>query len=202
MISATGLSLLLAAASVAFAEGGTDLADRIAGVIAEHERNHPVQIWQTDASGAGLASADAPPPVARGFERNVGRAWEAAGEGKAPTSNCSGFFNGLSARLTNKNTESADLADSMQGVDVCYVGVLARYMAARLALVDGPGDNCLGEMIAINHHRQIASSLLGDVDTDGVMMGYLDRRLNAVIGQTVREACPDMASIILPNAGG
>lgn len=199
--TATGLSLLLAAASGAFAEAGTDTAGRIAGVIAEHEQNHPALMWHTDASGAGLATADTPPPVPRAFTRNVGRAWEAAGEGNSPSSNCAGFFNGLSARLANENTESADLADSMLGVDVCYVGVMARYLSVKLAPVDSAGNDCIGEMTAINGHRQVATSLLGDVDADGVLMAYLDGRLDAAMGQTVREACPaHIASIILPVA--
>lgn len=144
---------------------------------------------------------DTPPPVPQAFERNVGRAWAAAGEGKSPSSNCTGFFNGMSARLANESTDSADLADSMQGMDVCYVGVMARYLSVKLASVDGADYGCKGEMTTINHHRQVATSLLQDVDTGGVLMGYLDGRFNATIGQTVREVClAHIAGIVLPIA--
>lgn len=176
-----------------------DTAGRIAGVIAEHERNHPALMWQIDASGAGLATADSPPPVPRPFERNVGRAWEAAGQGNSPSSNCIGFFNGMSGRLANENTESGDLADSMQGIDVCYAGVMTRYLSVKLASADAADYSCMAEMSTINHHRLVATGLLADIDSDGVIMRYLDARLDAAIGQTVREVCPShIATIILP----
>ena len=145
MISATGLSLLLAAASGAFAKGGTAVADRIAGLTAEHEQNHPALMWRTDASGTGLVTIDTPPPVPQAFERNVGRAWAAAGEGKSPSSNCTGFFNGMSARLANESTDSADLA-------ACMARLCTDSEPVQTVLVATSGDTG-GAVVAAFHRR-------------------------------------------------
>ena len=94
------LLLFAASANSAFAQSDTVMADKIAGVIAEHESNYPAQIWITGTTDS--AGTDAVPAVAGPFERNVARAWAASVEGKTPTQHCAGFFNGMGMRLANE----------------------------------------------------------------------------------------------------
>lgn len=189
------LSLLVSAgAGNALAQAGHDLA----GVIAAHEGAFPADMWNpTEAWG----DASRLPDVPERYQRNFERAWLMAGEGSAPTTICGGFFNGAGVMLANADHPADDLQDAMQALDACYTGVMARYLSVRLDAAAGPDQGCMAEMTATNNHRQVATSLLRDVDPDGQIVTYLDGRLHAALGDRVGAACPDfVASIILVPA--
>ncbi len=172
------------------------MADRIAMTIAAHDEGNPVTMWDMEdwpeASVEEFLSL-----VPDQLHRSLGKAWEAASEGSVSGSGCSGLFMGMGSRLANEATQSDDLSVSMQGIDGCHVAVTARYLSVRLD-PDAPApDGCIAEMVAVNGLRMIAGSLLRDADPEDVILEYLDSRLDAVSGELVRAACPDMASIIL-----
>lgn len=195
---ATALFLVTAASTQVTAQS-QPLSDRIAATIAAHEESNPVAMWNPD-DWPGATTDAFLTLVPSQLHRVLGAAWETASAGSISGSSCQGLFMGMGARLENEATEAGDLAVSMQGVDACHVAVLARYLSVRLEPGQRAADGCIGEMVAVTGHRTVAISLLHDADPDGEILAYLDTRLDAVIGELVRTACPDMASGILGSA--
>lgn len=191
--------LVAASATLATAQDQT-VPDRITATLAAHEESSPVAMWNPE-DWPGMTTDEFLTLVPSQLHRVLSAAWEAASEGEASAAACQGLFMGMGGRLENEATEADDLAVSMQGIDACHVAVLARYLSVRLETGQKAPDSCMGEMTAVNGHRSVAGSLLRDADSNGEILAYLDRRLDAVIGDLVRTACPKMmVSAILGSA--
>jgi len=184
--------------SSAIAQDDTQ-STRIAATIAAHDETSPVTMWNPE-DWPGTSVDDFLSLMPDQLHRTLGPAWEEAGEGSVSGTGCAGLFMGMGARLETEATEADDLTVSMQGLDGCHVAVLARYLSVRLEPGQAALDGCIGEMVAVNRHRSVASSMLRDADPDGVILSYLDLRLDTIIGDVVRTACPGMAAEILGSA--
>jgi len=192
-------AILLAATGVPATAQDQATSDRIALMVAAHDESSPITMWNPQ-DWPGTSVDDFLNLVPDQLHRALGTAWEAAGEGSVSGTSCAGLFMGMGARLENEATEADDLAVSMQGIDSCHVAILARYLSVRLEPGQVASGGCVGEMAAVTGHRNIASSMLRGVDPDGVILSYLDLRLDTVIGDLVRTACPGTVSLILGSA--
>ena len=136
--------------------------------------------------------SDADSRVASIYRRAFERAWERAEQGQSPTSSCANVVGRAVGMLQNNATDTQVRADATAALNACYVLAMARYVDAKLAAAEGEAT-CLDFIRVVPVHRRSLGSFLDDVGED---KAAYDRRLNDLIGDEVREACPQSALIL------
>jgi hypothetical protein len=145
-----------------------------------------------NASKAATTNNDSDIPVA--YRESFDRAWKNAGEGRSPTQACAGVFGMAVGLLTTTATDGQAREDALAAMDACYVRAMARFVDAKLSVANPGMAECISFLQVLPVHR---SSLGGFFDDVGEDQAVFDRRLNELIGDKVRSACPDSASVIL-----
>ncbi len=152
----------------------------------------------SDAEGDAGSSADTESAstavVSADYRKSFDRAWERAGEGRSPTTACAGVVGKAVGRLKTTATDGESRAEALKALDACYVRAMARFVETTLS-VDSPGtQECISLIKALSIHRRSLGGFIEDVGED---RPAYDRRLNDLIGDKVRSACPDASSTIL-----
>lgn len=132
--------------------------------------------------------------VAADYRKSFDRAWERAGEGRSPTSACAGVVGRAVGMLKTSATDGQPKADALTALNACYVRAMARYVDERLAAGSQGSAPCMDLLKALPVHRRSLGSFMDDVGED---KADYDRRLNDLIGDKVRAACPDSATVLL-----
>ncbi|WP_417592720.1 hypothetical protein [Parasphingorhabdus sp.] len=155
----------------------------------EHE-NSSQTLQKTSADGeTGSASI-----VAADYRKSFDRAWKRAGDGKSPTSACAGVVGRAVGMLKTSATDGQPKADALTALNACYVLAMARYVDTRLSADSQGSALCIDLLKALPVHRRSLGGFLEDV---GENKAAYDRRLNDQIGNKVRAACPDAATVLL-----
>ena len=96
--------------------------------------------------------------------------------------------------LKTSATDGQPKADALTALNACYVLAMARYVEKRLSADSQGSALCMDFLKALPVHRRSLGSFLDDVGED--KLAY-DLRLNDLIGDKVRAACPDAATVLL-----
>jgi hypothetical protein len=152
----------------------------------EHSSKTPETSAVAETGSASIVAAD--------YRKSFDRAWERAGDGRSPTSACAGVVGRAVGLLKTTATDGQPRADALTALDACYVLAMARFVDAKLS-ADSPGPAlCRDFLTALPVHRHSLGSFLDDVGED---KATYDRRLNDLIGDKLRAACPDAAAVLL-----
>ena len=128
------------------------------------------------------------------YRKSFDRAWERAGDGRSPTSACAGVVGRAVGMLKTSATDGQPRADALTALNACYVLAMARYVDTRISADSQGSELCMDLLRALTVHRRSLGGFLDDVGED---KAAYDRRLNDLIGDKVRAACPDAATVLL-----
>lgn len=149
-----------------------------------------------DGNASTAATTDNGSDVPVEYRASFDRAWKSAEEGRSPTQACAGVFGTAVGLLTTTATEGQARDDALAAMDACYVRAMARFVEVKLS-VDNPGTaECISLLRTLPVHRSALGGFITDVGED---QAAFDHRLNELIGEKVRSACPDASSAILGN---
>ncbi len=152
----------------------------------------------TGSSGDSPADADAAaaapslagmPQVAEPYRRSFARAWERAGEGRAPTNACAVLFGSAVGRIESGQAEGGARDDAIAAMGACYVDAHARYIRATLA-----ESGCQNLMRDVTVMRSSIGSFFDDVGED---RADYDARLAEEVGGDIDAVCPELTPVIL-----
>ena len=132
--------------------------------------------------------------VATEYQKSFDRAWEKAGDGRSPTTACAGIFGRAIGRLKTTATDGQPRDDALAALNACYVLAMARFVDAKLSADSQDPTLCMDFVRILTVH---CSSLGGFLDDVGEDKAAYDRRLNDLIGDKLRAACPDAAPVLL-----
>jgi hypothetical protein len=132
--------------------------------------------------------------VAADYRKSFDRAWERAGDGRSPTSSCAGVVGRAVGMLKTSATDGQPKADALTALNACYVVAMARYVDKRISADSQGSALCIDLLKALPVHRRSLGGFLDDVGED---KAAYDRRLNDMIGDKMRAACPDAAKVLL-----
>ncbi|MEH6759454.1 MAG: hypothetical protein V7676_18430 [Parasphingorhabdus sp.] len=147
-----------------------------------------------DVTETDVTATDSASLVAEGYQKSFGRAWDRAGDGRSPTSGCAGVFGRAVGLLKTTATDGQPRADAITALNACYVLAMARYVDVKLASDDQDTEKCMDMLRALPVHRRSLGGFLDDVGED---KAAYDSRLNDLIGDKLRSACPDSAAVLL-----
>ncbi len=149
---------------------------------------------EADGNAAPAATQASATLVSADYRKSFDRAWERAGEGRSPTSACASVVGRAVGLLKTTATEGQPRADALAALDACYVQAIVRYVIATLSVEAVGATQCASLLQALPVHRRSLGGFLDDVGED---RAAYDRRLDALIGDKVRSACPDSAWALL-----
>ncbi len=151
----------------------------------------------TGCSNLSGGAAGGKPQLADQYQRAFDRAWDAAGEGRSPTTACAGVIGVVVGTMKNAAPGTTAHSDALDAANACYVDAFVRYIALKL---DGPAfaeSDCVGLLTATHIHRSALGQFITDIGQD---RADYDNRIVGAVGDKVRASCPAVATSILAEA--
>lgn len=147
-----------------------------------------------DGNAPKAVTPNTHPDIPAAYRESFDRAWKNAGEGRSPTQACAGVFGTAVGLLATTATGGQERESALEAMDACYVRAMARFVDAKLSVANPGMSECISLLQVLPVHRSSLGGVLTDVGED---QAAFDHRLNDLIGDNVRSACPDSASVIL-----